>query len=221
MNISILGAQGSGKGTQAQILAAQFDFLVFESGKELRRVAQADTSLGQSIKQVLNSGELIPDEQIYFLTKDWLSNIPLEQNILFDGYPRKMSQERDLERILADRDQKIDLILFMEIADDVAVKRLLGRLHCQANEHVFNLETRPPKAPAVCDFDGSPLVRRSDETPETIRRRLTLYHEETEPLIIALEKQNLVRKINADQPVDKVTLDLIDVLINTFPQLKK
>lgn len=218
MNVSILGPQGSGKGTQIERLTQRFDFAVFESGRELRRIAQSETQIGQEIKAILNLGELIPDEHIYFLTKDWLGNIPPERNILFDGYPRKLTQAKDIASLLADRNQKIDLVLSLVISDEVAIERLVGRMLCQTQEHVYNTLTHPPQTSGICDFDSSPLVRRDDETPETVKKRLALFHAETEPLLNLFRKISKVEEINGDQPVDLVGARIQDILAKHITQ---
>jgi adenylate kinase len=221
MNLILLGPQGSGKGTQVELIRKKHDFVCFESGKELRLIAQKPITLGREIRQVLESGELISDEHIYFLTKDWLSQVPPEKNVLFDGCPRRLSQARDLEGILADRNQQVDLVIYLVVPDEVATARLLGRLLCQSAEHVYNIQTNPPKVSGICDIDGSPLAPRTDETSETIKRRLVLFHQETEPLLQYYNQTRLVHEINGNRPVSTVFADIDSLLSDRFSSLSK
>jgi adenylate kinase len=219
MNILFLGPQGSGKSTQAELLAARYKFIPFETGKRLRKIEETDTAVGQEVRQVLDSGKLISDQLIYYLMKDWLVGIPPTDSVIFDGSPRRETQMRDLEELLTERGGRVDLVFSFLIADAQAVERLLNRVVCQKEEHIYNFVTHPPRVPTMCDIDGSPLFRRSDETPDTIRVRLDHFHEEILPVIASYRNRGILEELDANLPTEEVFRKIREVLIRKFGNL--
>ncbi|KKT78088.1 MAG: Adenylate kinase [Microgenomates group bacterium GW2011_GWA1_Microgenomates_45_10] len=221
MIIVLEGPQGAGKGTCAQGLKDELDAQVFESGRELRKIAKNDSGLGRELKGVLDSGGLVSDGHIYFLTKDWLNTVPVGENMILDGCPRKLTQTKDIEKLLAMRGEKIDFVVVLCISDEVAVGRLLDRLICSGEmEHVFNFKSKPPKSEGICDYDGLPLIRRVDETPVTIKARLKNYHQETVPVIEYFKERGIVTEVDANMPIEAVFNEVLKRITYRFGPLE-
>lgn len=207
MNIIILGPQGSGKGTQARLLAQKYKLFYLESGEFLREIAKTN----KEIDQIINvRGNLVPDEQMISLIKNYLDNkVPEGNNILFDGYPRSIKQYELLKQWLGEKGQKIDKAFFLDISEEESIKRLSARRVCDRDGKVWNLITNPPPTPGKCTCGGN-LLQRPDDKPEIIRERLAQYQKTTQPLIEMLEKENLLIKVNGERPIEVIFHDLVN-----------
>jgi adenylate kinase len=173
-----LGPPGAGKGTQAKELAKRTGVPHLSTGDLLREAVRAMSSLGEEADVYMRAGRLVPDELVVRILKDRLSRPDASAGFLLDGYPRNVAQAHELERIA-----KIDRVVFFDIPEGVLVDRMTNRRSCPKCGTVYNLITRPPKVPGVCDLDGTPLVHRSDDTPDAVRTRIGVYREQTAPLL--------------------------------------
>ncbi|RLC32886.1 adenylate kinase [Candidatus Woesebacteria bacterium] len=205
MNIIILGPQGSGKGTQAKLLAKKLDLLLFETGKFLRELAKTDKSIDERINK---RGELLPDEEVFSLVSNHLNEkAPTAKNILLDGYPRSVKQYELLEDWLKQKDAKIDKAILLEISEKESIRRLSARRTCNKCGQIYNLITNLPPADG-CPCGGS-LTQREDDMPESIKKRLAAYNKVTKPLVKRLESQGILEKVDGERPIETIFKDIL------------
>ncbi|WIG60254.1 MAG: Adenylate kinase [Ktedonobacterales bacterium] len=183
MNIILLGAQGSGKGTQADMLSQALRLKPCASGELLREAIAKGTPLGQIAKPYYDRGDLVPDDLVAGMILESLSNLGDAKGIILDGFPRNSVQAELLDRRFAEMGQRIDAVIYLEVPRDMLFDRLAGRYVCQAHGHVWNIKTHQPRIPGICDYDGSALFHRSDDTPEKIAHRLDIFFHETIQLV--------------------------------------
>ena len=184
MNLILFGPPGSGKGTQANLLSREFGFYHISTGEILREAIKNRTELGLRAQSYMEEGELVPDELIGAMIRAKLSSLLSEEDdFLFDGYPRNLSQVQQFEQILKELSLDSYQVISLEISEEKLIKRLLGRLICKRCGRNYNLYFKKPEKPKVCDVCGGDLVRRSDDTEKTIRERLRVYREQTSPLV--------------------------------------
>lgn len=179
MRIILLGAPGAGKGTQAQFIMEKYGIPQISTGDMLRAAVKAGTPLGLQVKDIMATGGLVSDDLIIALVKERITDSDCANGFLFDGFPRTIPQAQ----ALADADVAIDYVVEIAVEDEVIVKRLSGRRVHEASGRVYHIEHNPPKTEGVDDVTGEPLIQREDDQEETIRKRLAVYHEQTEPLV--------------------------------------
>lgn len=188
MRIILLGAPGAGKGTQAKYLCERYGIPQISTGDMLRAAVKEGSELGRRVKSVMDSGGLVSDDIILSVIKDRIRAPDCARGFLFDGFPRTIPQAQ----ALCDAGVNIDLVLEIDVPDDEIVKRLSGRRVHPASGRVYHLENNPPRLEGRDDLTGEPLVQREDDREETVRKRLRVYHEQTQPLVAfyqTLEKQ--------------------------------
>jgi adenylate kinase len=204
LNLILLGPPGAGKGTQAERLVDDFDLPYYATGDILRAAVEEQSELGREAKAYMDRGDLVPDELIIRVIMERLDTPEAEDGFLLDGFPRTVAQAEALGDALDRRGRSLTATLLVEVADDEVIRRLSGRRICAKNGHVYHVEFDPPKTEGVCDQDGSRLIQRDDDKPETIRNRLSVYHEQTEPLIEWYEERGLLRRFDGSRSADEV-----------------
>jgi adenylate kinase len=199
-----LGAPGAGKGTQAERLQQDFGFVQISTGELLREAMRAGTELGKTVQGYVTRGELVPDEVVASVLRARLVRGDTGTGVILDGFPRTVRQAEILEQMLAEHCWQLCGVLYLEASEEVVQQRLGGRRNCPqcgANYHVF---TMPPKVEGRCDRCGAQLVVRPDDTPEAIRKRLEVYHRQTEPLVLFYSQRGVLERIDASGEVDEV-----------------
>lgn len=179
MRVILLGAPGAGKGTQAQAICEHFDIPQISTGDMLRAAVKAGTALGKQVEEVMSSGALVSDDLIIALVKERIEDPDCVNGFLFDGFPRTIPQAEALK----DTGIRIDHVVNIDVDDEEIVKRLSGRRIHEASGRVYHVHYQPPKAPDTDDITGEPLVQREDDREDTVRKRLSVYHDQTEPLV--------------------------------------
>ncbi len=205
MNLVILGAPGSGKGTQAEMLSKKLNLFYLQTGELSREWATKD----KRIKEIIESGKLIPEEEMTEYVMDYLENkVPEGKNILFEGFPRFISQFEEYEKWLSSKGSKIDAIISLDMTEEAAIKRLSSRRICDKCKKVYNLVTNPPVNPNTCDCGGN-LVQRSDDNPESIKVRFGYYRDNTKKLMDFLAEQGKLIRVDADRPIMEIYEDIL------------
>jgi adenylate kinase len=212
MRIVLVGAPGAGKGTQAKYIGQHFSVPAISTGDIFRANLAARTPLGVEAKRFMDRGDLVPDEVTIGIVRDRLSHGDTDDGFLLDGFPRTLPQAEALDGLLEDLGQPIDAALELKVDEDEVVRRLSGRRTCRKCGHVWHTEFDPPKAEGVCDICGGELFQRDDDKPETIRRRLHVYNDQTAPLVGYYRDKGLLRTIEATGKVDEITQRAIDAL---------
>jgi adenylate kinase len=205
MRLVLLGPPGAGKGTQAKYLAKHFAIPAISTGDIFRANVAQKTALGLEAKRYMDAGDLVPDQVTIAMVRDRVHEDDASSGFLLDGFPRTVPQAEALKEILAERGTPLDAVLELKVDDEEVVRRLSGRRTCRQCGHVWHQEFDPPQEDGVCDKCGGQLFQRDDDQPETIRRRLEVYSQNTAPLVGYYDEQGLLVAIEATGPVDGVT----------------
>jgi len=204
LNLILLGPPGAGKGTQAERLVEDFDLPYYATGDILRAAVKAGTELGSKAKEFMDRGDLVPDEVISGVIAERIDSSEALDGFLLDGFPRTLPQAESLGSALEPLGRRLTAVLSIEVDDDEVVRRLSGRRVCEKNGHPYHVDLDPPKNPGFCDQDGSPLIQRDDDREETIKHRLAVFHDQTEPLVDYYESQGLLRRFDGSRSPDEV-----------------
>lgn len=202
--IILMGAPGSGKGTQGEKLAEAHDFEAVSTGAMLREEQKKGSALGEMVRELIESGKLVPDEMMTALVADWATHRSSERGFILDGFPRTEPQAEALDRILEERNEAIDAVLFFDVPFDVISDRILGRVGCSACGKIFKIGLQVASVDASCPACGGKLVRRADDTLETLQQRMAEYELKTAPVLAYYEKRGLLTRISADGEPDAV-----------------
>ncbi|MFG2356596.1 adenylate kinase [Streptomyces sp. NPDC048521] len=213
MRIVLVGPPGAGKGTQAVRLAEKLAVPHISTGDLFRANISQQTELGKLAKSYMDAGNLVPDEVTIAMAKDRMEQPDAENGFLLDGFPRNVSQAQALDELLETEGITLDAVLDLEVPEDEVVKRIAGRRICRNDSsHVFHVTYSPPKQEGVCDVCGGELYQRDDDSEDTVRKRLEVYHTQTEPIIDYYKAQGLVVTISALGPVDEITQRALEAL---------
>lgn len=212
MRIILLGPPGAGKGTQARRLASRYGLAIVATGDIFRDQIARGTPMGLEAKGYVDRGEFVPDGITTRMVLARLDDGDAREGFILDGFPRTIAQARDLEQALAEDGRPLEAVLNFKIPDEVAIKRLSSRLVCPRCARTYNAESKPPRHPDACDECGASLVSRSDDGEDTIRRRLEVYHEQTQPLVLYFWERGLLRDIDADAAEEVVADRTIEAI---------
>jgi len=204
LNLILLGPPGAGKGTQAERLTDDFNLPYIATGEILRQAVRDETELGRKAKAFMDAGELVPDDIITGVILQALGRSEAQDGFLLDGFPRTVQQADALEQGLADVDRELTAAILIEAPDEEVIRRLSGRRVSVKTGRAYHLEFDPPKHEGRCDVDGSRLVQREDDKPETIVNRLKVYHEQTKPLVQYYEDRGLLRRFDGTRSPTEV-----------------
>lgn len=204
MNLMLLGAQGSGKGTQGALLAERLGLVVCASGDMLREAIAQGTPIGQQVRPYVERGDLVPDELMVGMILERMQSLSVGQGLILDGFPRNLAQAQVLDTRLAERGQEISQAIYLEVPRELLLERLSGRWICRAHGHVYNVKSNPPKTPGICDIDGSELYQRSDDTGEKIQHRLDIFFGETLQLTVYYANQHKLVIVDGTQSIEAV-----------------
>lgn len=212
MKIIMLGAPGAGKGTQAKQIADKYQVPHISTGDIFRANIKEGTELGTKAKSYMDQGLLVPDELVVELVADRIVKDDCKNGFVLDGFPRTIPQAEALDQALAKIGEKMDYAIDVDVPDENIVKRMGGRracLNCGATYHIVSI---PTKAEGICDKCGNPVVLRDDDKPETVQKRLTIYHEQTQPLIDYYSGQGILRSVDGTRPMEDVFAEIVGIL---------
>ena len=212
MKIIMLGAPGAGKGTQAKQIADKYQIPHISTGDIFRANIKEGTELGTKAKSYMDQGLLVPDELVVELVADRIVKDDCKNCFVLDGFPRTIPQAEALDEALAKMNQKMDYAIDVDVPDENIVSRMGGRracLSCGATYHIVNI---PTKVEGICDKCGNAVVLRDDDQPETVQKRLSVYHEQTQPLIDYYNSRGILKSVDGTRPMDDVFADIIAIL---------
>ena len=210
MKLILLGAPGAGKGTQADFLSKRWNIPTISTGNILRAAIKNGTSVGLQAKAFMDAGQLVPDDVIMGILKERVAEPDCANGYILDGVPRTIPQAEAMEESGID----VDCALSIEVEDEVIVERMAGRRLCGKCGASYHTKNHPPKREGVCDVCGGELVTRADDAPETVRKRLAVYHKETEPLKAFYEKRGKLRSVDNQPSIEATTAAVLRVLEN-------
>jgi adenylate kinase len=213
MNIILLGPPGAGKGTQAKRIEEAKGLIQLSTGDMLRAAVAAGTEVGMKAKEVMASGGLVSDELVIGIISDRIDEPDCQNGFILDGFPRTVAQAEALDRLLAEKSKTLDVVIEMQVEDEPLVKRITGRFTCAKCGEGYHDEYKTPAKEGECDKCGSSdFARRADDNEETVRSRLSAYHEQTAPLVDYYRKTGTLKSIDGMVAIDEVTAQMMDVL---------
>ena len=204
MNLVLLGPPGAGKGTQGHRLVDDFRLDYIATGDMLREARANGSELGTKAKDYMERGDLVPDDLIVAMIGERMADESTLDGVILDGFPRTVAQADALGKMLDERGERITAALLIEVPDEEVVERLSGRRICVKASHDYHLVYDPPKHEGICDQDGSRLIRRDDDEPDTVRKRLAVYHEQTAPLIDYYDGRGILRRFDGTRDKTEV-----------------
>ncbi|MDD4751984.1 MAG: adenylate kinase [Desulfitobacteriaceae bacterium] len=208
MRIILLGPPGAGKGTQAEVLVKKLSIPHISTGDMFRNAIKEGTELGKKAKGYMDSGQLVPDEVTVGIVQERISQNDCQGGFLLDGFPRTVSQAEALDGILAEMQTGLDAVISIEVPKEKLVTRLTGRRVCRKCGATYHMEFNPPGQDGACDKCSGELYQRSDDTEETVLNRLSVYENQTAPLIEYYSQKGLLKKIDGDKPIDQVLVKI-------------
>lgn len=212
-DLILFGPPGAGKGTQGALLAERFGLLRLSTGDVLRDAVRRGTAMGLAARRFMDAGELVPDDVMFGIVRDYLAGEAAARGVIFDGFPRTLPQAQGLDSLMNELGRPLELVLVLDVDGEALVKRLGGRRSCADCGAVFNVEFEPPAIDGRCDVCGGSLTLRPDDEPATVRRRLEVYDEQTAPLLAYFESSAAaVQHVDGDRGIEAVHEDLARAL---------
>ena len=212
MKIIMLGAPGAGKGTQAQMICDKYNIPHISTGDLFRSNIKNGTELGKKAKEYMDKGQLVPDELTVELLLDRVAKEDCKNGYVLDGFPRTIPQADVLDKELTKLGDKVDFAINVDVPDENIVRRMSGRRACLKCGATYHIEHIPPKQEGICDRCGSELVQRDDDKPETVQNRLSVYHEQTQPLITYYNGKNILKTVDGTKDMNDVFADIVKIL---------
>ncbi|RXJ03059.1 adenylate kinase [Anaerobacillus alkaliphilus] len=212
MNLILMGLPGAGKGTQADKIVEKYGIPHISTGDMFRAAIKGGTELGRQAKEYMDAGNLVPDEVTIGIVRERLSNEDCKKGFLLDGFPRTVAQAEALENMLASLEKTIDSVIYVEVPKEELFERLTGRWVSPTSGASYHVKFNPPKVEGICDKDGSQLIQRDDDKPETVANRLEVNLQQAQPLIDFYSKKGYLTKINGNQDIAKVFEDIDELL---------
>ena len=212
MRLVIFGPPGAGKGTQAKMLSEKLGVPHIATGDIFREAVKAGTELGRLAKQYMDRGELVPDEVVIGIVEERLRRPDCSKGFILDGFPRTIKQAEVLDEMLQKMGVKLDAVVNLEVSEDEVVKRISLRRTCRNCGAIYHLITNPPKKEGVCDKCGGELYQRDDDREETVRSRLRVYRQQTEPLLKFYEQRGLLKNVDGEKPIEEVFKEVLAAL---------
>ena len=211
MNLVLLGPPGAGKGTQAKVLSKNLVIPHISTGDMLRDAVSKGMPLGKKAKEYMVTGELVPDKLVIDIVKDRLTKNDVKKGFILDGFPRTLEQAKMLDQTLAKINKKLDMVFYFKTSLETSISRLSGRRVCKVCGANFHIKNIPPKNVGICDYCRGELYQRKDDAEETVRRRWSVYMDETTPLIDYYKKTGLLEEVSGDLDVDELNTILTDL----------
>ncbi|MBU5468025.1 adenylate kinase [Virgibacillus sp. MSJ-26] len=208
MNLILMGLPGAGKGTQAEKINEIYNIPHISTGDMFRLAIKEGTELGKKAKEYMDQGALVPDEVTIGIVKERLSKDDCKEGFMLDGFPRTIAQAEALQDILRDLNEDIDYVINVEVPEEKLVERLTGRRVCPTCGTTYHLVYNPPKEAGICDKDGSELIQRDDDKPETVKKRLSVNIEQAQPLLDFYKEKGYLVTVNGDQDINDVFHDI-------------
>lgn len=209
MKLVILGPPGAGKGTQAEYIVKRYNIPHISTGDIFRENIKNNTELGKKAKSYMDKGLLVPDDLVIALVEDRLNKDDAKEGFLLDGFPRTVAQAVSLDSILDKNDEKLTKVINISVDPEILIERAVGRRVCKTCGMTYHVKFNPPKEEGVCDKDGTKLIQRDDDTEETVKTRISVYFDQTAPLIDYYRAQNLLIDIDGAKDIDKVFDDIV------------
>ncbi len=212
LNLILMGLPGAGKGTQAEKIKEKYNIPHISTGDMFRLAIKEGTDLGLKAKGFMDQGELVPDEVTIGIVKERLSKADCENGFLLDGFPRTIAQAEALQELLTELNRKINYVLHVDVPEEKLVERLTGRRICPTCGTTYHVVYNPPKVEGVCDKDGSTLIQREDDQPETVKKRLSVNIKQTKPLLDFYQDKGYLVTVDGDRDIDEVFQDIQAIL---------
>lgn len=212
MKIIMLGAPGAGKGTQADKICAKYNIPHISTGDIFRANIKNNTELGRKAKEYMDKGLLVPDELVVDLVVDRVKADDCSNGYVLDGFPRTIPQAEALDEALSSMGEKVDFAINVEVPDENIINRMSGRRACVTCGATYHIVYAPTKAEGICDKCGSELILRDDDKPETVKKRLDVYHDQTQPLIDYYTAKGVLKEVDGTQDMEKVFSDIVNIL---------
>ena len=212
MKIIMLGAPGAGKGTQAKKIASKYSIPHISTGDIFRANIKNNTELGQKAKTYMDKGELVPDELVVDLIMDRFKEADCANGYVLDGFPRTIPQAEALDKALSANGESVDYAINVEVPDENIINRMSGRRACVGCGATYHIQFNPTKVEGICDACGEKLILRDDDKPETVKNRLSVYHEQTQPLIDYYNKAGVLAEVDGTKDMEDVFKDIVNIL---------